>query len=57
LAFRAVSELLSVDSDELLETLMTAYVSSVQKSIGDIARYYPVFAEKYPFVEHHQYDT
>ena len=50
-AFRAVSELLKVDGDELLENLMTAYVSSVQKSIGHVARHYPVFAEKYPFVE------
>jgi len=40
-----------VDSDQLLEELMTAYVSSVQESIGNIAHQYPVFAEKYPFVE------
>ena len=40
-----------MDSDELLDNLMRAYVSSVQESIGNVARHYPVFAEKYPFVE------
>ncbi len=51
LAFRAVSELLNVDSDQLLEELMTAYVSSVRERVADVAHQYPVFAEKYPFVE------
>ena len=51
MAFRAVSELLNVDSDQLLEELMTAYVSSVRERVADVAHQYPVFAEKYPFVE------
>jgi len=40
-----------VDSDQLLEELMTAYVSSVRERVADVAHQYPVFAEKYPFVE------
>lgn len=55
-AFSAVAELLNVSGDDLLENLMREYVSSVQESIGNVARHYPVFAEKYPFVEYHQYD-
>ena len=51
LAFRAVAELMNVDSDQLLEELMTAYVSSVRERVADVAHQYPVFAEKYPFVE------
>ena len=42
---------MNVSSDDLLENLMREYVSSVQESIGNIAHQYPVFAEKYPFVE------
>ena len=51
MAFRAVAELMNVDSDQLLEELMTAYVSSVRERVADVAHQYPVFAEKYPFVE------
>jgi len=50
-AFRAVAELINVDSDELLQHLMSNYVASVQCSIADIAHKYPAFSDRYPFVE------
>ena len=46
-----------MDSDELLEELMTTYVPSVRERVVDVAHQYPIFAEKYPFVEYHKYDT
>ncbi len=52
MAFVAISELLNVESDELLENLMRSYVSSVRESIIDIAHQQPNFSERYPFVEH-----
>ena len=51
MAFRAVAELMNVSSDDLLENLMSEYVSSVREKVADVAHQYPVFAEKYPFVE------
>ncbi len=57
MAFRAVAELLNISSDELLDNLMREYVTSVQEGIGYVACHYPVFAEKYPFVEQTPLDT
>lgn len=51
-AFKAVAELMNVDSEELLQALMSSYVSSVQKSIADTADLYPEFTDKYPFIKH-----
>ncbi len=34
---------MNVDSDELLQHLMSSYVASVQCSIADIAHKYPAF--------------
>lgn len=42
---------MNVDSDELLQHLMSSYVASVQCSIADIAHKYPAFSDRYPFVE------
>jgi hypothetical protein len=51
IAFKAVAELMDIDSQMLLETLMEEYVSSVRDSIGEVAMRYPAFRAKYPFVE------
>ena len=51
MAFKAVAELMDIDNQMLLETLMEEYVSSVRNCIGEVAMKYPAFREKYPFVE------
>ena len=51
-AFKAIAELLNIDSDELLQALMSSYVSSVQNSIAETADIYPEFKNKYPFIKH-----
>jgi len=50
MAFCAVAELLKIDGNELLESLMVAYVLSVRGHIVEMASKYPVFGDKYPFV-------
>jgi hypothetical protein len=51
MAFKAVAELLDIDSQMLLETIMEEYLSSVRNCIGEVALKYPTFRVKYPFVE------
>lgn len=48
----AIAELLNMESDELLEALMTSYVSSVRENIIDVAYQHPSFCDRYPFIEH-----
>ena len=52
-AFVAISELLNIDSDQLLNNLMGEYVTSVQEEIEDIANKYPSFKKQYPFITQH----
>jgi hypothetical protein len=46
-----VAELMHISSDELLQELMASYVLSVRESVADVASKYPVFGDRYPFVE------
>lgn len=49
--FRAVAEILNINSADLLENLMCNYIASVKKEIKNIANKYPSFSEKYPFID------
>ena len=51
-AFVAIAELLNIDTDELLDELMSHYVMSVRERISDIADKHPSFTDKYPFIKH-----
>ena len=51
-AFRAVAELRNVDSNDLLEDLMSSYVLSVQSDIASIVDVNPMLVSKYPFIKH-----
>ncbi len=43
---------MNIDSNDLLEDLMSSYVLSAQRDIASIADINPMFASKYPFVDH-----
>ena len=50
-SFVAISELLNISQNELLDELMESYVKSVRQGIMDVASKYPEFETKYPFLK------
>jgi len=51
IAFKAIAELLKINCEDLLENILTEYVSSVKNEIENIANKYSSFSEKYPFIK------
>ena len=50
-AFKATAELLGVENNDLLESVMKTYIKSIRMKVADVAVKHPVFADKYPFVQ------
>ena len=46
----ATSELIGIDTSELLEKIIEEYVLTVRSAIIEVADNYPSFSEQYPFI-------
>ena len=50
--FIAACDLMGIEKNQVIEELVIDFVNNAQSSIASIADVNPLFASKYPFVDH-----
>ncbi len=48
----ATADLLGIEKEKLLETIISEYMITVQDGIRQFSQQYPQFSDQYPFIQH-----